>query len=90
MTSLPSDTTLLTLPPGPLLQLVCAAIQRNVNAVWLALASMLIRQLDPPSLLSLKSKASAEAEALVSQLLPMLLEATLTFLGRDGVMQDVS
>ncbi|TDL27101.1 ARM repeat-containing protein [Rickenella mellea] len=87
ITALPSDMTLLSLPPGPLLELVCAVVQRHVNAVWLSLASMLVLQLDPPSLFTLKSVPSAESEVTVTNVLPMLLQASLQYLSQEGVME---
>lgn len=90
ITALPSDTTLLSLPPGPLLELVCVAVQRHLNAVWLSLASMLVLQLDPPSLFSLKSVPSAESESTMLRVLPVLLQAALQSLGQDGMMEAVS
>lgn len=50
ITALPSDLTLLSLPPGPLLELICIATQRQLTVVWLSLANTLITQLNPPSL----------------------------------------
>jgi hypothetical protein len=92
MTSLPSDMTLLSLPAGPLLELVSLAAQRQLTAVWLSLVSMLIIQLDPPILLlptTIKTTPNTEAQALVSHLLPVLLQTSLAFLGQPGAMEEV-
>lgn len=81
--------TLLSLDPGPLLRMACGALQRDMNAVWLTLISMLIVQLDPPSLFELTATPSAESEALVASVLPVLLEAALSALVQQGMMQSV-
>ena len=91
MTSLPSDTTLISLPSGPLLKIVCLAAQKQLTGAWLSLISMLVIQLDPPSLLPPRFKTNNEgAQVVVSQILPGLLQASLTFLGQPGVMEEVS
>jgi hypothetical protein len=92
ITSLPLDATLLSLLPGPLLELVCHAAKKQLTAVWLSLASMLIVQLDPPSLLPpiVKPGPNSEAEETVLRALPSLLEAGLSLLGQPGAMESVS
>ena len=82
--------TLISLPPDPLLELVCGALQRLPNAVWLSLSGKLIRQLDPPSLTTLLSVPSAEANATVLQALPLILDASLNFFQNEGAMEAVS
>lgn len=88
ITSLPADATLISLPPGPLLELVCVASQRQLTAVWLSLASMLFPQLDPPPPIatSLVSTPSPENWAIVMSVLPALIQISLTFLGQPGAM----
>jgi hypothetical protein len=92
VTSLPSDVTLLSLPAGPVLELVCFASQRHLTSVWLSLASMLIVQLDPPSILpsGLKAGPPAESEAIVTNALPILLQTSLACLSQPGSMESVS
>ena len=91
MTSLPSDVTLISLPSGPLLEIVCLAAQKQLTGAWLSLISMLVIQLDPPSLLPPRFKTTNEgAQMVISQILPGLLQDSLAFLGRPGVMEDVS
>ena len=91
MTSLPSDMTLISLPSGPLLTIVCLAAQKQLTSAWLSLISMLVIQLDPPSLLPPRFKTtSEEAQMIISQTLPGLLRDSLIFLGQPGVMEDVS
>ncbi|KAH9942102.1 ARM repeat-containing protein, partial [Amylocystis lapponica] len=89
ITSLPSDLTLLSLPPGPLLELICLAAQRQLTAVWLSLATMLIVQLDPPSLVpaTFKPIAPAEAQGIVINVLAVLLQTSLSALGQPGAME---
>lgn len=91
MTSLPSDMTLLSLPAGPLLELVNIAAQRQLTAVWLSLTSMLIIQLDPPTFLppTIKVAPNTEAQILVGHTLPVLLRTSLTFLAQPGAMEEV-
>ncbi|KAH7927601.1 ARM repeat-containing protein [Leucogyrophana mollusca] len=91
ITSLPSDTTLLSLPAGPILELICIACQRQLTAVWLSLASMLVIQLDPPTLFSsstLKSGPDAEAQGVIANALPSLLQTSLTMLGQPKTMES--
>ncbi|EJD04736.1 ARM repeat-containing protein [Fomitiporia mediterranea MF3/22] len=87
ITALPADMTLLSLPPAPLLQIVCGAMQRHPNAVWLSLAAMLIHQLDPPSLTSLLAVPSSEAKETVLTALPIILDSCLRYLQPDGAME---
>ncbi|CAL1698588.1 unnamed protein product [Somion occarium] len=89
ITALPSDVTLLTLPPGPLLELICIASQRQLTAVWFNLAQMLVTQLNPPSLLPtlFKPIPTAEAHAIVLNALAALLQATLSFFSQPGTME---
>ncbi|KAF8124319.1 armadillo-type protein [Boletus edulis] len=91
ITSLPSDITLLSLPPGPLLGLICIASQRQLTAVWLSLANMLIIQLDPPMTfanLTLKTPPNVEGMSVVSNALPVLLQTSLSILGQLGAMES--
>ena len=81
--------TLLSLPPGPLLQITCSALQRNVNAVWLSLAAKLIHQLDPPSMMSLLTAPSEEAKATVLGAMPVILDSCLSYLQADDNMRSV-
>ncbi|KAH7882096.1 armadillo-type protein, partial [Phlebopus sp. FC_14] len=89
ITSLPSDITLLSLPAGPLLELICVACQRQLTAVWLSLANMLVIQLDPPTFTpsTLKSPPNMEAVAVLSNALPLLLQMSLSMLGQSGAME---
>ncbi|KAJ3573233.1 hypothetical protein NP233_g2568 [Leucocoprinus birnbaumii] len=89
ITSLPNDATLISLPAGPLLELVCMAIQRQVTAAWISLATILIAQLNPPVFaLSLKPGPKPEAEAVVHDVLPVLLRAGLGMMGVPGAMES--
>ena len=92
ITSLPSDITLLSLLPGPLLGLICAAAQRQLTAVWLTLANMLIIQMDPPIMFlnsTLKTPPNVEGMSVVSNALPVLLQTSLSMLGQPGAMESV-
>ncbi|KAH8988411.1 ARM repeat-containing protein [Lactarius akahatsu] len=84
-----SDATLISLPPGPLLELVCRAAQRQLTAVWLALANMLIIQLDPPAsfTVSLRAVPSNEVLTVVRDVVGVLLQVTLDTLGVEGGME---
>ncbi|GJE98643.1 hypothetical protein PsYK624_148780 [Phanerochaete sordida] len=90
ITSLPTDMTLLSLPPGPLLELLCIAAQKQLTAVWLSLANMLVIQLNPPSLLPtvLKSFPDDSSQQTVLHVLSSLLPTCLTFFSRPGAMED--
>ncbi|KAJ7820857.1 hypothetical protein B0H13DRAFT_2291922 [Mycena leptocephala] len=89
ITALPADVTLLSLSAGPLLGVVCRAAGRRLNGVWLALAAILIQQLNPPPLiLTLKSGPSEEAEACVREAVGGLVTAALGLLGAPGGMVE--
>ncbi|KAJ7867851.1 hypothetical protein B0H13DRAFT_2559570 [Mycena leptocephala] len=89
ITALPADVTLLSLPAGSLLDVVCRAVGRRLNGVWLALAAILIAQPNPPPLiLTLKSGPSEEAEAGVREAVGGLVTAALGLLGAPGGMVE--
>ena len=92
ITALPSDVTLVSLPAGPLLELVCMASQKQLTAVWLTLATMLIIQLNPPSLVptTFKPEPSAEAADVALNVLTVLLQTSLSAFSQEGVMISVS
>ncbi|EMD34979.1 hypothetical protein CERSUDRAFT_116506 [Gelatoporia subvermispora B] len=89
ITSLPSDVTLLSLSPGPLLEIVCMAAQRQLTAVWLSLATMLIIQFDPPSLLpsTFKPVPDDAAQDIVLNVLVVLLQTCLNAFTTPGAME---
>lgn len=91
ITALPIDITLITLPAGPLLERICLAAQRQLTAVWLTLAGMLIVQLAKPTfdLDTLKLVQNPDAQEILSHALPVLLEASLNTLGQPGSMEAV-
>lgn len=67
------------------------AIQRQVTAAWISLATILIAQLNPPVFsLTLKQGPKPEAEAVVREALPVLLRAGLGMMGMVGAMEGVS
>ncbi|KAF7344000.1 hypothetical protein MVEN_01689300 [Mycena venus] len=91
ITALPADVTLLSLPAAPpLLGVVCRAAGRRLTGVWLALATILIAQLNPPPLLltPLKSGPSEEAEECVRQAVGGLVGAALGVLGSPNGMVE--
>ncbi|KAH9966317.1 ARM repeat-containing protein [Lactifluus volemus] len=90
ITALSADATILSLPPGPLLELVCRAAQRQLTAVWLALANMLVIQLNPPApyTMSLRTVPSQEVLTIVRDVVSVLLRATLNALGVEGAMES--
>ncbi|KAJ7095461.1 armadillo-type protein [Mycena crocata] len=89
ITALPSDVTLLSLPAQPLLGVVCRAAERRLNAVWLALATILIAQLNPPPLfLTIKAEPNEEAEAAVRAAVGEIVAAALGALGAPGGMVE--
>ncbi|KAI0262791.1 ARM repeat-containing protein [Gloeopeniophorella convolvens] len=89
ITALSTDATLISLPPAPLLELVCRAAQRQLTAVWLALANMLVVQMNPsvPFTASLRSTPSQEVLTIVRDVLNVLLRTTLHALGVEGAME---
>ena len=89
ITSLPPDATLISLPAGPLLELVCLAAQRQLTAAWLSLAAILVAQLNPPVFSLTKSEPTREAQMYVERLLPVLLQCGLGSLSMDGAMDEV-
>jgi len=91
VTAFPIDESLISLATAPLLEIVCRAVQRQLTAVWLSLANMLIVQLDPPSLRpsALRAVPSTEARRLVLNVVSVMLETALTFLAIPGAMEAV-
>lgn len=90
ITCLPNDTTLISLPAGPLLELVCLASQWQLTATWLSLAAILIAQLNPPMLESKQDRTgpTREAQRIVCSALPVLLECSLNAMGVPGGMPN--
>ncbi|KAI6014180.1 armadillo-type protein [Pisolithus marmoratus] len=91
VTSLPSDTTLLSLPAGPLLGLICIACKRHLTAVWLSLAKSLVIQLDPPPSVvapTIKPSPNVEAIAILSDALPVVLQTSLSMLSQHGALES--
>jgi hypothetical protein len=89
ITALPIEATLISLPPGPLLELICMAADRQLTAVWLNLASRLVVQLDPPSFISLKPEPGGEVRRLVDQAAQSLVISSLRSLSAPGAMETV-
>ena len=91
ITSLPSDITLISLPAGPLLELICVAAQKQLTATWLSLSAILIAQLNPPSYsLYMRTTPLKDAELVVANVLPVLLQCGLNALAVPGAMEAVS
>ncbi|KAI0033743.1 armadillo-type protein [Vararia minispora EC-137] len=89
ITALPSDITLISLPPAPLLECVCRAAQRDLTAVWLSLANTLIMQLSPLSTFkSLRPVVDPTTLTIVCEYTTVLVETTLTMLSIPGNMQE--
>lgn len=89
ITSLPADVTLVSLPAAQLLELTCSAAQRRLTGVWLSLASMLMGQLNQPSLNTLSLGPPPEAEVLVLSALPALLDPCFRLLNNIQAMEEV-
>lgn len=93
MTSLPGENTLLSLPPGPVLELICVAAQRQVTAVWLSLAQMLTQQLNPPTYSTIRSlphdSAAKDAQDVAAKAATILIETSLRLLAAQGAMDTV-
>jgi hypothetical protein len=83
--------TVISLPAAPLLELVCVAAQRQLTAVWLSLASVLIVQLDPPPLFPavLSNAPNEAARHTIGNLLPVLLQTCLAALSQPEAMANV-
>ncbi|KAK0237224.1 armadillo-type protein [Armillaria nabsnona] len=106
ITSLASDATIISLPPAPLLSLVCMAAERQLTASWLALATMLFAQMNPPPPMPLtgdedgllkrreaelerqRAEEEERAKAVVIEVLPILLNVSLSFMAVPGAMVD--
>lgn len=93
ITSLPADNTLLSLPPGPVLQVVCAAASRQTTAVWLSLATMLTTQIDSSASNTLRltndTSSLDEAKQAVANAAALLVEYGLRFLSAPQAMEEV-
>ncbi|TFK73053.1 ARM repeat-containing protein [Pluteus cervinus] len=91
ITSLPPDITLISLGGGPMIELVCLAVQRQLTATWLSLFAILTAQLNPPPAfinLSIKLGPSPEAEAIMRSALPLVLQCALGVLAQPGAMES--
>ncbi|KAJ7604267.1 armadillo-type protein [Roridomyces roridus] len=89
ITALPADLTLLSVPAQPLLGVVCRAAGRRLTGVWLALATILIAQLNPPPMiLALQAAPSAEVEACVQSAMGEIVGSVLGVLGAPGGMVE--
>lgn len=68
------------------------ASQKQLTAVWLSLTTMLIIQLNPPSLVptTFKPEPSAEAADVALNVLTVLLQTSLSAFSQEGVMVSVS
>lgn len=87
ITGLPSEETLISLEPEPLLTLVCGAAERQLTATWLSLAQILITQLDPKKFLWIRPSADPESLALVREATLSLLNTAVRVLGQPGAME---
>ncbi|KZO91650.1 ARM repeat-containing protein [Calocera viscosa TUFC12733] len=87
ITGLPSEETLISLEPEPLLTLVCGAAERQLTATWLSLAQILITQLDPKKFLWIRPSADPESLALVREATLSLLNTAVQVLGQPGAME---
>ncbi|KAG8684324.1 hypothetical protein FRC08_013751, partial [Ceratobasidium sp. 394] len=90
ITALPSDATLLSLSPEPLLSLVCTAARVQLTAVWLSLAALLVVQLDPPMWPRLSRQGEPEVlrrTGVVAGATAGLVTAGLGMLGSGGAME---
>lgn len=90
ITALPSDATLLSLSPEPLLDLVCTAARVQLTAVWLSLAALLVVQLDPPVWPRLTKDSDAETQRrtnIVAQATTGLVGAGLAMLNSGVAME---
>ncbi|KAF8305820.1 hypothetical protein DL93DRAFT_2065964, partial [Clavulina sp. PMI_390] len=87
ITSLPHEATLISLPPAPILELVCAAASRQLTGVWLNLVSRLVVQLHPASFVSLKAEAAGETKLLVDQATQSIIVSSVQTLTSPGVME---
>ena len=88
----PLDTGLLTVPPAPLMELICTALQRSVNSTWLALLSKLTASLtaatrDPDS--PFKRDPGGEARAVVLRIFPAVIGIVLPWFGGVEGMRNV-
>ncbi|KAI0318744.1 armadillo-type protein [Amylostereum chailletii] len=88
ITALPSDASLISLPPAPLLELVCQAAQRQLTSVWLSLANILVVQLNPASYFKpLRAVAEPDVVAVVRNVVSLLLQTALDALSAPGAME---
>ncbi|KAF8057375.1 hypothetical protein FPV67DRAFT_1677172 [Lyophyllum atratum] len=83
---------LITLPAGPLVELVWLATKRRLTAAWSLLAAILITQLSPPRPVLLEGPnielgPTPEAKSLVRGALPILLECFLNAMVAPGSME---
>ncbi|WVR03182.1 hypothetical protein IAU60_000173 [Kwoniella sp. DSM 27419] len=65
--TLSSSSTLISLPPLPLLTLVCLACERAPSALWMSLASTLTLRINPPVSPLVKQREKTEEEKRIAE-----------------------
>lgn len=80
---------MISLPAAQLLELTCSAAERRLTGVWLSLASMLMGQLNAPSLNTLSLGPPPEAETYALSALPRILDPCFRLLHNIQNMESV-
>ncbi|PVF99237.1 ARM repeat-containing protein [Serendipita vermifera] len=88
ITATPSEESILSLPPQPLLQIISDANRRQVSSTWLTLATILVGQLHPPKTLeTLNPVPSAETIKFVEEVTPLFFVPCLDMMNGSEVME---
>lgn len=90
ITATPSEESILSLPPQPLLRIISGANQRQVSSTWLTLATIVTGQLFPTtSLENLHPVPSQHNIQFVGEMVPEIIGPCLVAMARDGFMEEV-
>jgi hypothetical protein len=90
ITATPSEESILSLPPQPLLRIIASANRRQVTSTWLTLATIITGQLYPTtSLENLHPVPSPHNTQFVGEMVPEIIGPCLVAMAQDGFMEEV-
>lgn len=89
ITATPSEESILSLPPQPLLRIIAQANRRQVSSTWLTLATIVVGQLYPAiSLENLHPVPTQNTTLFVGEMVPQVVAPCLVVMGQQGFMEE--
>lgn len=88
ITAMPSEESVLSLPPQPLLRMLGYVMSQHVTSTWLTLATILIGQLHPPKTIETLNSNSVEIQQFVYEFVTIIIVPVLRFLSASS-MEEV-